>query len=182
MNSGSEVVGAAAMPPVGAYVSDLSTISDRVTASSHGPWILLRPAQSVQNFSVELSCPQISVGSGGSSCDSACARANGTSSPAATVNSPTVLKFSPRRRTGVRRTTMSGPAMPRMVTSSIRVTQGTIAPYENRKISSLQKVTLPFSPLTILISCELCGGMKSIRVAAPSFVSKRVSRIRVLGR
>ena len=33
MSSGREVVGAATMPPVGAYVSAFSVISERITAS-----------------------------------------------------------------------------------------------------------------------------------------------------
>ena len=43
-------------------------------------------------------------------------------------NSPTVFMFSPLSSTGVRSTTMSGPATARSVPSSSRVTQGTIAP------------------------------------------------------
>ena len=37
MNSGSEVVAAATIPPVGAYVSALSVISERPTSSGQPP-------------------------------------------------------------------------------------------------------------------------------------------------
>jgi hypothetical protein len=45
-----------------------------------------------------------------------------------TVNSPTVLKFSPRIVADVRSTAMSGPAIARNDLSSARVIQGMIAP------------------------------------------------------
>jgi hypothetical protein len=37
MHSGSDVVGAATIPPVGAKVSAFNVMSDRMTASCHGP-------------------------------------------------------------------------------------------------------------------------------------------------
>ena len=64
------------------------------------------------------------------------------------------------------------------------VTQGTIAPKSNRKISCVCMGTRPRRPTTIRIksgSASRCG-MKSIRVTVPSAVSKSVSRINVPGR
>ena len=52
---------------------------------------------------------------------------NGTCSPASTVNSEIVERFSPRSGTGVRRVTASGPAMAEMP-QSFRRTHGTIDP------------------------------------------------------
>ncbi len=53
----------------------------------------------------------------------------GTVSPAATANSATVVKPSPRSATGVRNTVMSGPATATMPGSPASpMTQGTAAP------------------------------------------------------
>ena len=52
----------------------------------------------------------------------------GTRSPAATVNSATVWRFSPRSSTGVFRTIASGPAIATSDASGSLRTQGTIEP------------------------------------------------------
>ncbi len=68
------------------------------------------------------------LASGTSRCDAPCVSTNGTVSPAATSNSPTV--FSPRRaaRRACAAATMSGPAIARSVPSASRVTHGTVRP------------------------------------------------------
>jgi hypothetical protein len=64
------------------------------------------------------------------------------------------------------------------------VTQGTIAPKPKRNTSSRCIATRPLSPTTrrTKVGFSWRRGMKSTSVTAPSSVSKRVSRIRVLGR
>lgn len=83
-----------------------------------------------------------SIDAGSGRCDGECVSTKGIASPAATANSATVDRFSPRTCAGVRSTTMSGPAMARStqpgishgssdtapVSSVTRLTHGTEAP------------------------------------------------------
>src|SRR4029453_14798336 len=78
---GSDVVGAATIPPVGAYVSALSVISERRTASSHGGTPEQRLDHSSQNETGPSSAAPASNGSRGCSCDGDHVRTNGTRSP-----------------------------------------------------------------------------------------------------
>ncbi len=79
---------------------------------------------------------------------------------------------------------MSGPAMARRVSPCRRVTQGTVAPYPKRRISSIRISTSPTTPLTSRTTSDALplGGMKSIIWTAPVAVSKVVSSTRVSGR
>src|SRR5260370_41082406 len=63
--SGNDVVAAATMPPVGAYVRALSVISDRITASCQGPSAVHFPVQSRQKASVASRAVVGSLGAGG---------------------------------------------------------------------------------------------------------------------
>ena len=64
---------------------------------------------------------------GAGRCEGCQVSMNGTRSPSATVNSATVVQFSPRSGTGVRSQTVSGPATACSAPSMCR-TQGTIEP------------------------------------------------------
>ena len=68
------------------------------------------------------------IARGGSWCDGNHVSTNGIRSPGSTVNSATVLMFSPRSATGVRSAIASGPATAIRVSSSSRRTQGTTEP------------------------------------------------------
>jgi hypothetical protein len=96
--------------------------------SDHGPAGRHFADHSVQNVSVACKAAWGLIGGGGGRCEGAWVSTNGTVSPAPIVNSATVRMFSPRKCTGVRSNSMSGPAMARSVPSGKRVTQGTIAP------------------------------------------------------
>jgi hypothetical protein len=98
MNSGSEVVAAAIIPPVGSYVRAFRVTRDRTSAPRHGPLYLHRAAQAVQKFRVfsraaETGVPRCT----NSSCEACQVRTKDFLWPADTVNSPTVDRSSPRR-------------------------------------------------------------------------------------
>ncbi len=108
-----------------------------------------------------------------------------SSAPAPIVNSAAVVKSRPSTGTVLWRTTSDGPAMARIPKAvRKRVTQGMTSPYSKRNASSKHIETVPRSPRTIRTTEELAPpiGMKSISRAAPSSVSKSVSRIIVPGR
>lgn len=58
-------MGAATIPPVGRYVSAFSVISERTTASRHGPWYVHRETHSSHSSRVAASCAMGSIASGG---------------------------------------------------------------------------------------------------------------------
>ena len=116
------------MPPVGAYVRAFRTTSERTTASRHSPPYAQGSVQSFQNVSVSSRATSGSIASGASSCEGNQVRTNGMRSPARTVKSETVVRFSPRVSTGVRTQRPSGPATASSAPSSIRRTHGTISP------------------------------------------------------
>ena len=128
MCSGSEVVGAATIPPVGAYVSALRTTSERVTASSQRPPCVHLPIHSSQKSQVSASACSGSTGAAARWCDGNHVRTKGIRSPAETVKSATVCRFSPCVSTGVSSATASGPAIATSRPSSSRRTHGTIEP------------------------------------------------------
>src|SRR5688572_3003046 len=101
MNSGSEVVGAAMMPPVDLLVSALSVISERTTASRQGPRYVQCWIQSAHHRSASSIARDTSSCGGGGWCEGYQVKMNGTRSPFETVKSATVVKFSPRVFTGV---------------------------------------------------------------------------------
>ncbi len=109
---------------------------------------------------------------------------NGFRSPASTVKSATVRRFSPRIGTGVRSASASGPAIAMRVSSSTRRTHGTIEPYSKRITSSSRIGTEPSSPSTILTTSGSWprGGMKSITRTLPVAQWKSSSCTSVLGR
>src|SRR5215467_9726244 len=96
--SGSDVVGAATIPPVGRYVRALSVSTERMTASRHSPVYLHSFAHVVQKRSVNSSAWSASTGFGGARCDGPQVITNDTFSPAETVKSPTVVRPSPDRK------------------------------------------------------------------------------------
>src|SRR4051794_33339206 len=112
------------MPPVGAYVSALSVISDRRTASSYGPAWLHLPDQSRHHASVSRSTSCGSTAAGAFLYDGYQVRVKEACCPAATVNSPTVVRSWPRTGTSVRNSRLFGPAMADNP-SSVRRTNGT---------------------------------------------------------
>jgi hypothetical protein len=119
--SGREVVGAATMPPVGAYVSAFSVTSERRTTSSQRPVWAHRAAHSLQKASVSRRAISASTGSGATSLDGNQARTKGTRSPSSTVKVAYVLESLSSSATGVRSETPSGPAIPRSPPSSSRI-------------------------------------------------------------
>ena len=127
-SSGREVVGAATIPPVGAYVSAFSVTSDRSTASAHSPFDWLRAVQSLQNAAVASRASASLIDCGGARCDGPWVITKGTVAPASTSNSATVVRSLPVSVTGVRSVTMSGPAMARQVASGRRLTHGIVRP------------------------------------------------------
>src|SRR5207249_10799917 len=128
IRSGNDVVGAATMPPVGAYVSAFSVMSERATASGSGsPEGSAPDDQSSHHAAVSSRSARASRGSGGGSCEGCHVSTNGTRSPGTTSNSATVVSPTPRVSTGVRKQSASGPAMADSE-SSRRNTQGTTRP------------------------------------------------------
>src|SRR6266508_1815317 len=101
MNSGRDDVGAATMPPVGAYVSALSVIRDRCTISLHSPSYPDFFVQSCHHDIVRESARVGLAACGTLSCDGNQASVNGTRSPRRTVKSATVEWPTPRVSTGV---------------------------------------------------------------------------------
>ncbi len=95
MSSGSEVVGAATMPPVGAYVSAFRVISERTTASRYGPWYVQCSTHSRQKSSVASSEVSGSGSAGGSLCEGCHEMVNAIRSPGATVKSAYVVSDFP---------------------------------------------------------------------------------------
>ena len=100
MHSGSDVVGAATMPPVGAIGQRLQR--DQRAHHRFVPWaamILFLPAQPVQNFSRRAAnALRRRIAFGDVQMRRRVGQTKETVSPAATVKSPTVLRFSPRIR------------------------------------------------------------------------------------
>ena len=84
MHSGREVVGAATIPPVGAWVSAFSVRSERPTASpQRPPWPGSAWADHCDHHSVvSATAATASSGGGEGSCDGCHASTNGTTSPA----------------------------------------------------------------------------------------------------
>src|ERR1700681_654119 len=103
-------------------------MSDLITASDQRPLKVHRSVHSRQNASCLSRARSGSIGAGTDPKDAEYDKTKGTTSPLATINSLTVLRFSPLIGTEVRSVTMSGPAMARRVPSSRRVTQGTDRP------------------------------------------------------
>src|SRR5271169_2345619 len=103
-------------------------MSDRLTASVHGPTSGQRSLHLRQNTSVRSNASRGSIRPGGLANEGPYDRTKGTDWPAPTTNSPTVLRSSPWRVAGVRRTRRSGPAIASIVLSAIRVTHGTVDP------------------------------------------------------
>ena len=122
-------MGAATIPPVGAYVSAFSTVNERWSRSRHscGSGTLQRAFHSRQKLSVSASATSASMRAGSGSCDGYHVSAKGTRSPSSIVNSETVRMFSPRVCAGVRKQSASGPATACRV-SSTRRTHGTMWP------------------------------------------------------
>ena len=101
MHSGREVVGAATIPPVGAYVSAFSVKSERCTTSAYGPSSTTDADHAVQWASVRWSAASASGDDSRGVWDGDHVRTKGTVSPSWTVNSAIVFKPSPRRSTGL---------------------------------------------------------------------------------
>src|SRR5437763_2816999 len=97
--------------PVGPYVRPFRTTSERTTASSHGVLRWQRFAHFFQYLSVSRRAWSGVTFLGGRECDANQVRTNGTRSPFLTVNSATVVRYSPRDLTGVRRISPFGPAI-----------------------------------------------------------------------
>src|SRR5688572_4663846 len=116
------------MPPVGSYVSALSVMSERDTASVHSPAGQQRADQSLQNFSVAARAVSGATGSAGGMWDGLYASTNGTVCPASTANVETVVKPAGCKVTGVKSDRRSGPAMAVSVLP-LRRTHGTSTPY-----------------------------------------------------
>src|SRR5829696_8161967 len=116
------------MPPVGPYVSALSVSSDRRTGSRNSPSYRHFDDQSRQYSSVSRSAASASTSSGGGLCDGRQLSVKDLDSPSRMVNSPTLVRFSPRRGTSPWSTTMSGPATARSPLAPCLVTHGTSAP------------------------------------------------------
>jgi hypothetical protein len=95
MSSGSEVVGAATMPPVGAYVRAFSVIRERITASRYGPWYVQCSTHSRQKSSVACSEASGSGSAGGCLCEGSQEIVNAIRSPGATVKSEYVVSDLP---------------------------------------------------------------------------------------
>jgi hypothetical protein len=125
--SGSEVVAAATMPPVGSYVSAFSVNSDLTTASRHSPLYVQRSAHSSQSFSVAVSSSSAAIGVGGGRLDGCQVRTKPTRWPSDTAKSAYVVRSRPYVGTSDRSHTESGPAMPTTCPSTRR-THGTISP------------------------------------------------------
>ena len=89
---------------------------------------MLRSDHSCHHCVVLATAFSASTGSGGGSCEGYQVSTKGTRSPAATSNSATVLRSSPRVGTGVLSRSASGPATARSSPPSVRVTHGTTEP------------------------------------------------------
>src|ERR1700730_15469802 len=103
-------------------------MTDRLAASVHRPTSEQRSLHDRQSFSVSWSVVKGSIGDGRVANESPWERTKATDSPASTPNSPRVLRSSPYRAMGARRTTRYGPAMILITPSSSRVTHGTVDP------------------------------------------------------
>src|SRR4029079_4531917 len=110
IHSGSDVVGAATMPPVGSYVSGFKVMSERITASRHSPSYVHRADHFFHHLVVSLIARLALNSRGGGTWDSWYARMKGTFSPASTTKSATVLCPAPCVGVGVWRINASGPA------------------------------------------------------------------------
>src|SRR5579875_4228056 len=99
------------MPPVGAYVSALSVISERRIASVYGPsGRVARPDHSRQNSTVSRSASSAFTFAGGLAWLGDQVSTNGTRSPALTVNSDSVVHSCPCSGAVLFSHTASGPA------------------------------------------------------------------------
>ncbi len=120
------------MPPVGSYVSALSTMRERRTSDAHSSGRSSGHASlhCRQKPSVSVSACSGSIRGGVSRCEGNHVRTNGTRSPSSTDTSEIVCMFSPRVGAGVRKQSASGPARATRVSSSwVRFrTQGTMRP------------------------------------------------------
>ena len=115
------------MPPVGAYVSALSVISERTTASPQRPPYVQRPHHVRQKRSVSATLAYGSIGRGRGWCDGKCVSTKGTRSPRESVKLATVVKSTPRVSTADLSSKESGPAVARSA-SSTRRTHGVTTP------------------------------------------------------
>jgi hypothetical protein len=109
--SGSDVVGAATMPPLGAYVRALSVTRERFTASPYAPWYVDRLDHSVHHVVVCSTNSNASLSCGACSYDGCHASVNATRSPADTVKLATVVKSRLSTGTVVIKVKASGPPM-----------------------------------------------------------------------
>ncbi len=127
MCSGSDVVAAATMPPVGRKVSAFSTISDRSTSSRHSPRYEHCAAHASHHRQVRSTAASASIGWRARRFDGCHDSTNGTRSPARTVKEARVVRSIPRVCTGVHSESASGPPMAHSMPSTRR-THGTIEP------------------------------------------------------
>src|SRR6185436_425591 len=96
MRSGSEVVGAATIAPVGLYVIALSVISERSAGSFHEPQSWAFALHRRHQSSVRLSARVAPMGLGSRRCEGNHVRQNARLWPAVSENVATVVRSSPR--------------------------------------------------------------------------------------
>ncbi len=126
-HSGNDVVGAATMPPEGAYVSALRVIAERSTVSCHMPSYRDWRDQCFHHFTVRSTARKGSMIFGGFSYDGNPVSVNGTFSPARTVNSALWRMSAPSSAIVLVSRNAFGPATIRTCPSMLR-TQGTTVP------------------------------------------------------
>src|SRR6188474_3296500 len=127
MRSGSDVVGAATIAPVGLYVIAFSVISERSAGSFHVPKSLAFALHRCHQSCVRLSARAAPVGLGNRRCEGNHVRQNARLWPAFKVNVATVVRSSPRSGTPDWNSTASGPAMA-VIPTLQRCTHGTTRP------------------------------------------------------
>ena len=128
MSSGSEVVGAATMPPVASKLRPFSVIRERRTAALHSPTSPQLPDQPRQNFSVSARAALALKGRGTGRCEGPWVRTKEWLSPAAMVKSATERRSLPRIGTVPLSASRWGPAMAVSTPPAPLLTQGTVMP------------------------------------------------------
>ena len=169
-------MGAATIPPVGAWVIALRIISERTTASRCGPSKRQCPDHSRHQCSASAAARDASAGAGAGSCDARHVKANGTRCPSHTSKSAAVTSPSSLRGTPAWRWTRSGPATATIPPSTGR-SRGTTEPKSKRRASSIRTGTLPRRPSTMRTRSgwSARGGMQSMTATVPEAVSNSVS-------
>src|SRR4051794_6999921 len=115
------------MPPVGAYVSAFSVMSERSTSSRQAPRYVHLAVHSRHHATESAIAASASSGTGDGRCDGCQTITNGAFSPSWTVNVAVVVRSWPRVLTGVKRQSELGPATARRAPSRL-TTQGTTEP------------------------------------------------------